>query len=52
MRDDNYFYYLKLGKEKLDFDERLEILRSILLSKIEDKNFNKIYKKVMNIINE
>ena len=52
MRGDNYNYYLKLGKDKTIFDEYLLMIRSKLLNQTENKNFNKLYNKIIEVIYE
>ena len=52
VQGNNYNYYLKLGKEKMIFDESLWNIKNKLLEQTENKNFNKIYNKIIEVIYE
>ena len=48
----NYDLYLKLGKERYLFDNKLYLVRDKLNSMIDRKDFNRIYRRIVGIINE
>ena len=50
--DVNYNFYLELGKEKFKFDRYLLDLKVKLINMIDNRDFNKVYRKIISKIDE